>query len=177
MVFNGIFTSHSGEQESFNLDTRTFLPLVFVPCVLKNENRAQKHFMQCSLEFLMKCYISRLFCRHRIKFSRLWYALSFQIFKDWSAILIGNLVQLSTWYRTEFAEISARICRQKFFRHVFVVIQTACAHREIFSKSYWINPKSDFIYHFPVDLEPNRHSLVPNQAENSKKNPISVWFN
>ena len=26
-------------------------------------------------------------------------------------------------------------------------------HREFFSKSYWINPKSDCIYHFPVDLK------------------------
>ena len=26
-------------------------------------------------------------------------------------------------------------------------------HREIFSKSYQINPKSDSIYHFPTDLE------------------------
>ena len=32
----------------------------------------------------------------------------------------------------------------------------ACtAHREIFSKSYSINPKSDCIYHFPIDLDPN----------------------
>ena len=28
------------------------------------------------------------------------------------------------------------------------------AHREIFSKSYEINPKSDCIYHFPIDLDP-----------------------
>ena len=29
------------------------------------------------------------------------------------------------------------------------------AHSEIFAKSYYINPKSDCIYHFPIDLEPN----------------------
>ena len=29
-------------------------------------------------------------------------------------------------------------------------------HREIFSESYWIKPKSDCIYHFPIDLEQNR---------------------
>ena len=28
-------------------------------------------------------------------------------------------------------------------------------HREIFSKSYCIKLKSDCIYHFPIDLEPN----------------------
>ena len=28
-------------------------------------------------------------------------------------------------------------------------------HREIFSKSYSINPKSDCNYHAPIDLEPN----------------------
>ena len=28
-------------------------------------------------------------------------------------------------------------------------------HRESFSKSYWINLKSDCIYHFPVNLDPN----------------------
>ena len=30
------------------------------------------------------------------------------------------------------------------------------ALRKIFSKSYWINQKSDFIYHFPIDLEHKR---------------------
>ena len=29
------------------------------------------------------------------------------------------------------------------------------AHREIFSKSNEIKPKSDCIYHFPIDLKPN----------------------
>ena len=29
-------------------------------------------------------------------------------------------------------------------------------HREIFSKSCWIKPKSDCIYHFPIDLEYKR---------------------
>ena len=28
-------------------------------------------------------------------------------------------------------------------------------HREIFSKSHQINPKSDCIYHAPIDLDPN----------------------
>ena len=28
-------------------------------------------------------------------------------------------------------------------------------HREIFSKSYEIKPKSDCVYPFPIDLEPN----------------------
>ena len=28
-------------------------------------------------------------------------------------------------------------------------------HTKIFSKSYWIRPKSDCFYPFPVDLEPN----------------------
>ena len=28
-------------------------------------------------------------------------------------------------------------------------------HRENFSESYWTKPKSDCIYHFPIDLESN----------------------
>ena len=33
------------------------------------------------------------------------------------------------------------------------------AHREIFSKSYQIKPKSDCIYHFPIDLEQQTNSV------------------
>ena len=49
-------------------------------------------------------------------------------------------------------------------------------HREISSKSYSINPNSDCIYHFPIDLEPNGQCpfAVPNQLENGKYNLISV---
>ena len=38
------------------------------------------------------------------------------------------------------------------------MIAYACrpTHREIFLKSYQIKPISDCIYHFPIDLEPNR---------------------
>ena len=55
---------------------------------------------------------------------------------------------------------------------------TVTAHREIFSKSYKLNPKSDCIYHFAIDLESNGHvCLVPNQSENGKFNMISKWFN
>ena len=45
-------------------------------------------------------------------------------------------------------------------------------HREIFSKS-------NCIYNFPNNLEPNGHCpfAVPNQSENGKYNLISVWFN
>ena len=32
-------------------------------------------------------------------------------------------------------------------------------HREIFSKSYLIKPKSDCIYHAPIELEPNGHQF------------------
>ena len=32
-------------------------------------------------------------------------------------------------------------------------------HREIFSKSYYINLKSDCIYNFPINLEPNGRSF------------------
>ena len=35
--------------------------------------------------------------------------------------------------------------------HCFCVV----AHRDIFSKSYQRKPKSDSIYHAPIDLEPN----------------------
>ena len=49
------------------------------------------------------------------------------------------------------------------------------AHREIFSKSYQIKPKSDSIYHFSIQLEPNgRPFAVPNQSENGIYNLISV---
>ena len=44
------------------------------------------------------------------------------------------------------------------------------AHTEIFSKSYQIKPKSDCIYHFPIDLEQQTESVpsfaVSNQSEN-----------
>ena len=51
-------------------------------------------------------------------------------------------------------------------------------HREIFSKSCWINPKSDCIHHFPIDLEHKRTRpfAVPNQSENRKYNLISGLF-
>ena len=32
-------------------------------------------------------------------------------------------------------------------------------HREIFLKSYYINPKSVCIYHIPIDLERNRYPV------------------
>ena len=46
--------------------------------------------------------------------------------------------------------------------------------REIYSKSYLTNPKSDCIYYFPIDLKPNGHCpfAVPNQSENGKYNLI-----
>ena len=37
-------------------------------------------------------------------------------------------------------------------------------------------PKSDCIYHFPIDLDPKDVRLDPNQSENSKYNLISLWF-
>ena len=38
-------------------------------------------------------------------------------------------------------------------------------------------PKSDGIYHFPIDLEPNGCPFaVPNQSVHDKYNLISVWF-
>ena len=47
------------------------------------------------------------------------------------------------------------------------------------AKSYYIKPKSDCIYHFPIDLKhkETRPFAVPNQSENGKYNLISVWFN
>ena len=32
-------------------------------------------------------------------------------------------------------------------------------HREIFSKSYQINLKSDYIYHFPIDSDPKARTF------------------
>ena len=49
-------------------------------------------------------------------------------------------------------------------RHIFWSIQFSCilncTHREIFLKSYYIKPKSDSIYHFPIDLENGRYNLI-----------------
>ena len=54
------------------------------------------------------------------------------------------------------------------------------AHREIFSKSYQINPKSDCIYHFLIEMVNFLFPLItvmfisyPNQSENGKYNLIS----
>ena len=46
--------------------------------------------------------------------------------------------------------------------------------REIFCKSYQINPKSDCIYNFLIYLDPNGLPLGPmaNQSENGKYNLI-----
>ena len=38
---------------------------------------------------------------------------------------------------------------------MFTWTWSLCTHREFFSKSYWLKPKSDCIYYFPIDLEPN----------------------
>ena len=47
--------------------------------------------------------------------------------------------------------------------------------QNLFSQSHQINPKSDCIYHIPIDLDPNgRIHLVPNQLENGENNLISV---
>ena len=85
-------------------------------------------------------------------------------------------------------------------------VSSVCAHRKIISKSYKIKPKSECIYHFPIDLEQQNGKnnlisvwfskiskknfcvhvarttngcvrLVPNQSENGKYTLISVWFN
>ena len=50
---------------------------------------------------------------------------------------------------------------------------TLTTHREIFSKSYYIRPKSGCIYHATIDLEPNGCQFdVVNQSENCKYNLI-----
>ena len=54
--------------------------------------------------------------------------------------------------------------------NMFIAVST---HREFFSKSYQIKPKSDCIYHFPIDFL----FAVPNQSENDEYNLISVSFN
>ena len=52
------------------------------------------------------------------------------------------------------------------------------AHREIFLKSYQIKPKSECIYHFPIDLELNGRPFGSldciYQPEKDKYNLISV---
>ena len=47
----------------------------------------------------------------------------------------------------------------QFVEAQFNVNDLASAHSEIFSKFYQIKPKSNFIYLFPIDLEPNRRSF------------------
>ena len=47
-------------------------------------------------------------------------------------------------------------------------VTNVAAHREIFSKSCQTKPKSDCIYHFPIDLETKGHRLVPNQSKTGK---------
>ena len=58
-------------------------------------------------------------------------------------------------------------------------LSAAATRREIFSNSHWIEPKSDCIYHAPINLETSGCSPfgVSNQLENGKFNLISVWFN
>ena len=54
-------------------------------------------------------------------------------------------------------------------------VRLSSTHRENFLKSYKIKPKSDCIYHFPIDLEANGHiRLVPSQSVHGKYNLISV---
>ena len=55
-------------------------------------------------------------------------------------------------------------------------IRDASTYREIFSKFYQIKPKSDCIYHAPIDLEPYGGSLfaVLYQSVRGKYNQISV---
>ena len=36
---------------------------------------------------------------------------------------------------------------------IYIILVLIWTHKEIFLKSYQIKPKSDCIYHFPIDLE------------------------
>ena len=47
-------------------------------------------------------------------------------------------------------------------------------HREIFSKSYQIKPKSDCIYHTPIDLEQQTDTSVPLHKYISNEKNIHV---
>ena len=68
--------------------------------------------------------------------------------------------------------------QQTFSQYTFYWGIFSTTHREIFSNSYYINPKSDCIHHFPIELELNgRQFAVPNQSENDKYNQILVLFN
>ena len=52
---------------------------------------------------------------------------------------------------------------------------TSPSHREIFSQSYQINPKSDCIHPFPIDLEQQMDDrLVPYQSVHGKYNLTPV---
>ena len=53
----------------------------------------------------------------------------------------------------------------------------SATHRENFLESYSFKPKSDCIYYFLINLEPNDVRLDPNQSENGKYILISVWIN
>ena len=54
------------------------------------------------------------------------------------------------------------------------IMLRSATHREIFSKSYSINPKSDCIYHFPIDLDLNKRPFGSKSNGNVKYNLISV---
>ena len=54
---------------------------------------------------------------------------------------------------------------------IFFAVHT---HKKIFSKSYLINPKSDCIYHFPIDLEHKR--TCPFLFQINRKMVNTIWF-
>ena len=56
-------------------------------------------------------------------------------------------------------------------------VEMLYTHRQIFSKSYQIKPKSDCIQYFQWIWNQTEVRLVPNQSENGAYNLISVRFN
>jgi len=78
--------------------------------------------------------------------------------------------------KSTFPKARGLVIVQMFVELSFHLVARSNTHREIFSKFYFIKPKSDGIYHFPIDLEHKRTRpfAVPNQPENGEYNLISV---
>ena len=70
-----------------------------------------------------------------------------------------------------FIESTETFEENSLFADKQILVGKFPAHREIFSKSCYIKPKSDCIYHLRIDLDV---CLDPNQSVHGKYNVISV---
>jgi len=104
-------------------------------------------------------------------------ASNFQVrLEKCTSAVLTPLGKVGSWIRAPLKPLDTIVlwCTGGFRRgpHWFspLMISRDTIHREIFSKSYWIKPKSDCIYHFPIDLEPNGRPI------DSEPNRTTLWF-